>query len=196
LAGWVYDLDNGRSIQDVAAGFVGSPEFVAKYGALDDTAFITLLYNNVLGRAPDAGGLADWLRLLNTGGTRTGVVVGFSDSPEYVNKTTDALISYMQTVQPTWNDVLDGGQGNDNLSGGHGADRFIFDKTAVGVDHIYGIEAWDTIDMRGFGYATEAAAFSHLTASGADVVFTDQGQTITFHQATLAEVQAVDWLIA
>jgi hypothetical protein len=37
----------------------------------------------VLGRAPDAGGLAGWVGLLNGGMSRGQVLLGFSDSAEY-----------------------------------------------------------------------------------------------------------------
>jgi Ca2+-binding RTX toxin-like protein len=195
FAGWVSTLDDGVGIQDVAAGFVNSPEFQSKYGNLDDTGFVTLLYNNVLGRAPDAGGLADWLRLLDSGGSRTAVVVGFSDSPEYVGSTAADLKAYMKSVQPTWNDTLNGGAGNDYVSGGHGADSFVFNRAALGADHIFEFEAWDSVRLEGFGYGNTADVFSHLSVSGANVIFTDQGQTITFHTATLAEVQAADWIL-
>jgi Ca2+-binding RTX toxin-like protein len=105
------------------------------------------------------------------------------------------LKAYMKTVQPTWNDILNGGAGNDYVSGGHGADNFVFNKAALGADHIFGFEAWDSVQMEGFGYGNTAAAFSHLSVSGANVIFADQGETITFHDATLAEVQAADWIL-
>jgi hypothetical protein len=84
LANWVNALDTGTSLQTVANGFVGSQEFQQVYGAnLSNTAFVTLLYNNVLHRAPDAGGLNTWVNLLTTGqDTRAQVVVGFSESQE------------------------------------------------------------------------------------------------------------------
>ncbi len=195
FAGWTSGLDNGLGIQDVAGGFVGSAEFQSKYGALDDTGFVTLLYNNVLGRAPDSGGLAGWLGALANGASRTSVVIGFSDSAEFVTLTASALKGFMQSVQPTWNDVLDGGAGNDYVSGGHGADTFVFSKAALGVDHVFGFEAWDTVALQGFGYADAAAAISHLSAVGADVVFNDQGETITFHGATLADLNSANWLL-
>ena len=45
---------------------------------------MTLVYNNVLGRAPDSVGFAYWTGQLNGGlMTRGQVMVGFSESPEY-----------------------------------------------------------------------------------------------------------------
>jgi Domain of unknown function (DUF4214)/Bacterial Ig-like domain (group 3)/Domain of unknown function (DUF5122) beta-propeller/Divergent InlB B-repeat domain len=71
------------TVVQLADFFTQSPEFMATYGALNNTQFVTLLYNNVLGRAPDAGGLAGWVSLLQAGYTRGQVLVGFSESAEY-----------------------------------------------------------------------------------------------------------------
>jgi beta-glucanase (GH16 family) len=88
LAYWTGVMEGGASLQSVANGFVGSVEFQSTYGALNTTNFVTLLYNNVLHRAPDAGGLSYWTNLLDTGqDTQAQVVVGFSDSPEHVANT-------------------------------------------------------------------------------------------------------------
>ena len=67
----------------MAANFIASPEFQSKYGsAVDSSQFITLLYNNVLHRAPDSGGLQYHLNELATGQTRADVLTHFSESPE------------------------------------------------------------------------------------------------------------------
>jgi Ca2+-binding RTX toxin-like protein len=194
FAGWVSTLDNGTGLNDVAAGFVGSAEFQATYGTLSNAAFVELLYQNVLHRASDAPGLAAWVSQLASGVTRTSVVTGFSESAEYIVGTTVPQHTYMTTVRPDWNDVIDGGTGNDSLSGGHGNDTYIFRASEPGVDHVYQFENWDTLRFVGFGYANAAAAQSHLTQSGANVTFTDQGETITFHGTTLADVQLANWL--
>jgi Ca2+-binding RTX toxin-like protein len=83
LTNWTNALNAGTSLQTVVGGFVGSQEFQALYGSLSNSDFVTLLYNNVLHRAPDAGGLSNWVGLLNSGqDTRAQVVLGFSESPE------------------------------------------------------------------------------------------------------------------
>ena len=190
---WVSAVTGGAgdaiTITAAAAGFVGSTEFQTKYGSLNNSAFTTLLYNNVLHRAPDATGLAAWVNALNAGMSRTDVVVGFSDSAEYAANTTPALNAYMQTVVPGWNDRLEGGAGNDLLCGGMGADAYIFRAGAGGIDQIYSYDAWDSLSLLGFGYANAGAALSHMTQSGSDVVFSDQGEQLTIHGATLNQVQ-------
>lgn len=76
-------LDNGLNIAQVAANFIASPEFNATYGNLNDTQFVAQLYQNVLHRGPDAGGLAFHTgNLANGANTRANVLVGFSESPE------------------------------------------------------------------------------------------------------------------
>jgi sugar lactone lactonase YvrE len=71
------------TITQLADFFTASPEFTATYGSLNNTQFVTLLYNNVLNRAPDPAGLSGWVSLLNSGYTRGQVLLGFSDSVEY-----------------------------------------------------------------------------------------------------------------
>src|SRR6185312_15309853 len=93
LANWTHALESGTSLQTVADGFVGSQEFQATYGALDNAGFVTLLYHNVLHRDPDAGGLANWVTALAGGQTRAQVVVGFSESPEHIG----ALAPYIDS---------------------------------------------------------------------------------------------------
>ena len=81
-AGLVHD--GTISIAQLADFFTTSPEFAATYGSLDNTQFVTLLYNNVLGRAPDQAGLNGWVQLLVSGGYSRGqVLLGFSESTEY-----------------------------------------------------------------------------------------------------------------
>jgi Ca2+-binding RTX toxin-like protein len=88
LAYWTHALESGTTLLQVAQGFIASAEFQGPYGALDNAGFVSLLYNNVLHRAPDAGGLAYWVSLLNTGqDSRAQEVVGFSESAEHVGNT-------------------------------------------------------------------------------------------------------------
>lgn len=77
-------LDRGVPLQTLAQGFIASPEFAAKYGALDNTAFVTQLYRNVLDRQPDAGGLVFHVANLDHGLARATAVLNFSESPEFI----------------------------------------------------------------------------------------------------------------
>jgi alpha-tubulin suppressor-like RCC1 family protein len=73
------------TLRQLADFFAASPEFAAIYGTLNNTQFVTLLYANVLGRAPDTAGVNGWVSLLDSGYTRGQVLLGFSDSAEYQN---------------------------------------------------------------------------------------------------------------
>jgi hypothetical protein len=84
LGYWIKALDGGVTLDQVAAGFAGSKEFADLYGANpSDTQFTDLLYQNVLHRAPDAGGYAYWLAALGEQHlARTEMLVFFSESAE------------------------------------------------------------------------------------------------------------------
>ncbi len=63
--------------------FMAAPEFTAKFGAnSSNDAFVTELYANVLGRAPDAAGLAYWEGQVNAGTPRDQLLVAFATSTE------------------------------------------------------------------------------------------------------------------
>ena len=79
-------LDAGTAITDVAAGFVASPEFQATYGQLSDEAFVELLYQNVLDRSAAADEIAYHVGRMQSGASRSDIVVGFSESPEHIQK--------------------------------------------------------------------------------------------------------------
>ena len=88
---WLKQRAGGLSLTAMIAQFQSSAEFVRTYGSLNNTEFVRLIYNNVLGRNPDANGLAHWTGLLNGGMSRAEVTAGFIESTEFVRITgTDA----------------------------------------------------------------------------------------------------------
>jgi hypothetical protein len=93
LTNWTHALENGASLQSIVNGFVGSTEFQTKYGALNNTGFLTLLYANVLDRPPDTTGMNSWLSLLAAGHSRAEVVLGFSESAEYITELTNQVVT-------------------------------------------------------------------------------------------------------
>ena len=82
LGYWIASLDNGVTLETVAQNFIDSAEFNNIYGALDNTQFLTLLYSNVLHRAPDDEGLAWHLNNMKTGYSRAYELAFFSESVE------------------------------------------------------------------------------------------------------------------
>jgi V8-like Glu-specific endopeptidase len=76
-------IDQGVPLRDIANAFIASPEFQAKYGSLANGAFVTLLYENALGRKPDAGGYAFYKANLDSGAAaRADMLVSFAVSQE------------------------------------------------------------------------------------------------------------------
>jgi hypothetical protein len=91
LANWTHALAAGQALASVAGGFVNSLEFQAEYGSLNNPGYIALLYQNVLGRPYDAAGLANWNAALDSGQSRAQVLIGFSESAEFISKTASAV---------------------------------------------------------------------------------------------------------
>jgi hypothetical protein len=81
---WVGKMDDGMDLVEVSARFIDSDEFRALYGTNPtDEVFVTKLYENVLHRKPDQGGLDYWVDQLKRGlKTRPKVLADFSESLE------------------------------------------------------------------------------------------------------------------
>jgi len=94
-------LDKGFALHQVTNSFVISQEFKNLYGAdLNNEGFITALYNNVLDRDPDQGGLDYWINdMENNGMSRADVLASFSESAENIANT-DPLIELGVLYQP------------------------------------------------------------------------------------------------
>ena len=87
-AGWTQQLDSGAdTLLQITQGFVASTEFQTTYGALNDSSFVQLLYQNTLHRPADSAGLAGWTNNLANGMSRAQVVLGFSESIEHIGNT-------------------------------------------------------------------------------------------------------------
>lgn len=119
--GWMRDLERGMTREFVYAGFANAAEFTKvcetfdiKRGSIvltayrdknrNLTAFITRLYEKVLGRKGDDGGLENWCKaILTKTKTAEEVSYGFVYSPEFLKKnTTDA-----EYVKIMYNTFLD-----------------------------------------------------------------------------------------
>lgn len=97
LGYWIEQLDGGASLQLAASGFIHSAEFETLYGAnASDTTFVTKLYNNVLDRDPDQGGLDYWLYQLDHGLSRESALINFSESGENINNVADQIMNGIQ----------------------------------------------------------------------------------------------------
>ena len=84
---WVRKRWAGTGPVAIANHFTASSEFASRYGSLSNDAFVTLIYQNIFDRNPDAGGLAFWTQKLDTQAkTRGDVMVNFSESTEHITK--------------------------------------------------------------------------------------------------------------
>lgn len=130
LIGWVQALKTGWTLPQISNQFALSAEFTNLYGSLGNGQFVTLAYQNVLGRAPDAAGYAYWVGQLDAGLlTRGDVMIGLSESTEYRNAMTNevtvtsAYIGLLRRAPDLpgfngWVAILDGGAGPSALIGG------------------------------------------------------------------------------
>jgi len=84
---WVGRLRGGTTLATVSSTFASSTEFQNRYGSLTNAQFVDLVYQNVLGRSPDAPGRTYWIGKLNGGFARSEMMRQFSESAEHVNKT-------------------------------------------------------------------------------------------------------------
>ena len=101
LGFWINKMDTGMSYNSVAQSFVNSAEFKTAFGGSNPTVntLVTKLYNNVLNRAPDAGGLAFWQEKLTTGWSTADVLGYFSTSAENVTNVTPLIANGIQYQQ-------------------------------------------------------------------------------------------------
>lgn len=79
---WAERVSAGTPLNAFADAVAQSAEFQARYGALDNTAFVQRLYQNVLGRTGEPGGVEAWVSALNAGSPRGDVLMGFANSAE------------------------------------------------------------------------------------------------------------------
>ncbi|NHZ41645.1 DUF4214 domain-containing protein [Massilia aquatica] len=84
---WLDAARAGVSLESIAQSFLDSAEYKA-LPALDNQQFLTTLYKNTFDRAPDAGGLAFWTKVLESGVSRASVLSGFvSDAGQSLDGT-------------------------------------------------------------------------------------------------------------
>ena len=85
LAWWVQHFRDERVA--VATGFIRSAEFRSRRPDRTDraavTAVVTRFYREILGRAPDPGGLTGWVNYIATSGDLEGTAVAFITSSEF-----------------------------------------------------------------------------------------------------------------
>lgn len=177
--------DNGNTVAaaaNIARAFGNSPEFIATYGGQTTTQAITLMYNNVLNRAPDAGGLAYWVAQANTliaNGNSVGDAYALtgaaiisvagtnssSDTALIVAKQTAAISSGTSAPTTTYTltagvDTFTGSAGNDTFSGSLNAAGQV---TFQAFDQLTGGLGTDTLVAQGIGsFATTSTTLQSI----------------------------------
>ena len=126
---WVSQKKSGaQTLPQIARFFATSAEFVSRYGALSNSAFVTQLYQNILGRAPSASENAYWTgQLTSNAMTRGQVLLAFTDSAEHQAVSSNEIYVTMMYVGflrrspdaasfTTWLSFLDGGGSRDYMT--------------------------------------------------------------------------------
>ncbi|WP_373888128.1 DUF4214 domain-containing protein [Massilia sp. Root418] len=177
LAGLDFWTQRGLSLQDVAQGILQSAEWQAANGAQSDSAFVSGLYQHMLGRAAEAAGQQFWEGLLAQGASRAQVLLGMALSPEHrelaLTAQGYAVGSGSVAREQGWfagsgDDRLDGGAGSDVLAGGDGQDTAVYSGARAGYRFLLGAEGQIKVGDKASGdidtlSSIEAAAFSDGT---------------------------------
>jgi hypothetical protein len=99
---YIGERDRGEPLEAIADEFAGSPEFNARYGSLDDAAFVDLVHRNIFGFPPGAEQRAYWVDQLASGRlTRGQLMLINSESPGYVAMTANQVfvaIAYAEAL--------------------------------------------------------------------------------------------------
>lgn len=105
LIAWTAQMQGGLSDEVLEAYFIGSPEYYLHSGGTDK-GWVDAMYENLLGRAPDAAGEAYWVAALGTGANRGSVAYDFTVSPEREAQRITADYSEFLGRAPTGADIF------------------------------------------------------------------------------------------
>lgn len=99
---YIGERERGEPLDAVADEFAGSAEFSARYGTLDNAAFVERVLQNIFGFPGEAEQVAHWVNQIESGRlTRGQVVLLFSESPGYVAVTANEVfvaMAYAETL--------------------------------------------------------------------------------------------------
>ena len=101
---WMSQYQSGLGLGAISLYFSQSDEFRLRYGNLADSEFMDLIYQNVMCRPRDEAGFNYWVNLLaaEPGFDRGDLMVQFSESVEYRNKTNTQPPSLTPLDSATW----------------------------------------------------------------------------------------------
>lgn len=119
LANWVNALMSGQTEVEVVSRIMLSAEYFKTHGGTA-TGFVTGLYQDLLGRNPDAAGLRNWLQVFENEGAEA-VVRGLFQSREQWHYHLDQAYEFLlrrdidMTGRNTWTEALSEGMDPDDL---------------------------------------------------------------------------------
>lgn len=101
---WISAVESGVSERDLSFSFLESPEFTNRYGdddGMSNSEFISVMYQNVLGRQAEQEGFDYWVNVMNQGlmDREQGLIV-FAESPE--NQQQTAYLNSMDYADGQW----------------------------------------------------------------------------------------------
>lgn len=175
-------LQNGLSLAQLGDGIVASAEFTNRYGTgLSNADFVDALYQNVLGRAGDASGVATYRNALARGVSRGTILAAFADSDEErgrLNAATDPNVTYAGTAEAQVARAYDTAFGRDADPGG-----FVLYTTAV----INGT----TLQQAAMSFIGSAEFANRYGAAPSDQALVDAFYQNTLHRAPDAAGEAL-----
>ncbi|HEY2704596.1 MAG TPA: DUF4214 domain-containing protein [Candidatus Dormibacteraeota bacterium] len=96
---WVNYIASGATFEQLAESLIGSDEYFTVRGHGDASTYVTTLYQDILGRGPDAGGLSYWVGRLSAGAPRFQVSASILESTEgrqmLVDRTYQSLLRHL-----------------------------------------------------------------------------------------------------
>lgn len=130
LTNWVNIVNSGATVRQIVDGFWNSTEQLANpIGNLvtathdADNAFVSALYQDVLGRTGDQAGIANWDQILNSNSaTPYQVAIDFWNSPEHLDGSNPVAPFGLPVAPPIAHPTSPGGYGviNGSLFGPNG----------------------------------------------------------------------------
>ena len=99
---WTSRVQSGIRITDIGTFFYGSPEYYQRAGGAN-SPYVTSLYQNILHRSPDQGGLDHWVGLLDAGAPTTVAADFYASIESRLDRVADlyqALLDALRRERP------------------------------------------------------------------------------------------------
>ncbi|MFT4080223.1 DUF4214 domain-containing protein [Rhodomicrobium sp.] len=175
-------LNGSKTEVQVANALITSSEFTSKYGTLSNSAFVTQLFQNAVGRAPTSAESTFWTNALNAGSvSRADFVVGIAESSDHL-----AIMGAGYSTGGAGNDIIYAPDRVDTIDGGAGVNTLDFSllsQPGVSVDLSTGLAtlANGNVDhIANIQNAVGGAGNDTIAGNSANNVLTGGGGTNSF----------------